>query len=153
MTKSTLSYKGFLGSVSYSAEDDLLYGKIEGVSDLVLYEGRSIEEIKKDFEEAVDEYITECEKMGKDPMRAYRGTFNVRVAPELHRQVAETAVSYGTSLNQFVSSALAYAISHPEIIESRRGIKVKKAHGALMNTAKTKSAVDTLASSARHKAY
>ena len=30
--KNTLNYKGFIGSVSYSDEDQVLYGKIEGIN-------------------------------------------------------------------------------------------------------------------------
>ena len=52
-----IAYKGFKGSVEYSAEDDCLYGKIVGVTDLISYEAQDLPGIKKAFEEAVDEYI------------------------------------------------------------------------------------------------
>ena len=70
----------------------------------------------------VDEYIAECEAMGKELRKAYRGTFNVRLSPELHRQAAEIAASFGVSLNQFVSIAIDYAVRHPKIFEVKKDV-------------------------------
>ena len=52
-----LTYKDYTGSVEYWAEDDIFHGKIEFIRDTVLYEGRSVEELKTNFREAVDDYI------------------------------------------------------------------------------------------------
>lgn len=51
-------YKGYFSQVYYSDEDSVFYGKIDGIRDLVSYEGKSMEEAKKDFEEAVDNYLS-----------------------------------------------------------------------------------------------
>ena len=51
--KDILVYKNFLGSVHFYAEDGVFYGKIEGVNDLVTFEGQSVEELKNAFHEAV----------------------------------------------------------------------------------------------------
>ena len=47
--KNTLSYKGFIGSVSYSDEDGVLFGKIEGINDLVTYESTEVSDLVKQF--------------------------------------------------------------------------------------------------------
>lgn len=52
-----MEYKLFFGSVKYSSEDDILFGKIEFIKDLISYEGKSIDEIRKSFHESVDDYI------------------------------------------------------------------------------------------------
>ena len=52
-----IEYEEFIGSVHYSAKDDLLFGKIEGITDLVTFEGASVKELRKSFKEAVDDYI------------------------------------------------------------------------------------------------
>lgn len=52
-----MEYKLFFGSVKYSSKDDILFGKVEFKKDLISYEGKSIDEIKKSFHEAVDNYI------------------------------------------------------------------------------------------------
>lgn len=104
--KNALEYKGFIGSVQYSADDDILYGKIEGINDLVSYEGASLDEIKAGFQEAVDDYIAFCKQHDKPLFKSYRGSFNVRISEELHRRAVQKALSDGVSLNQLVQRAL-----------------------------------------------
>jgi len=104
--KRTLEYKGFIGSVHYSAEDDILYGKIEGINDLISYEGSTIEEIKASFREAVQDYLEFCRENDKPVFKSYRGSFNIRISEELHRQAVQKAIMDGISLNQLVQRAL-----------------------------------------------
>lgn len=104
--KDVLNYKNFIGSVSFSAEDELFYGKIEGIDDLITFEGSSVKELKAAFEEAVEDYLDLCKQLGKNPEKTYRGTFNVRVKPETHKAAARTATRYGFSLNQLIEKAL-----------------------------------------------
>ena len=66
-----LKYKGYTGSVEYSEEDKCLFGKVQGLTkDLVTYEGSTIEELTKDFEGAVDDYLALCEGKGIVPRRS-----------------------------------------------------------------------------------
>ena len=106
--KDVLTYKDYIGSVHYSAEDEIIFGKIEGINDLVSYEGNSVSELKTAFEEAVEDYLELCERNGKEPEKMYKGTFNVRIKPELHKQAARRAVMEGKSLNQFIEEAIEY---------------------------------------------
>ena len=53
-----LEYKGYKGSVEYSKEDNCLFGKVQGMSkDLIAYEGQTLDELRKDFEDGVDSYL------------------------------------------------------------------------------------------------
>ncbi len=104
--KSTIEYKSYIGSVSFSSEDEVFHGKIEGIDDLVTFEGNSVEELKAAFQEAVDDYVEICSEIGKNPHKSYKGTFNVRIKPELHQKAAKKAMKNGYSLNQFVEKAL-----------------------------------------------
>ena len=63
--KKYLEYKGFHGSVEYSRDDDILYGKVQDIHGLVLYEGKSLDELKKDFCGAVDDYLSIMRKHGQ----------------------------------------------------------------------------------------
>ena len=67
--KDILQYKGFIGSVHFNADDEVFFGKIEGIDDLVSLEGCSVAEIKEAFVEAVDDYITLCEENGKEAVQ------------------------------------------------------------------------------------
>src|SRR3972149_4025372 len=74
--KDVITYKGFIGSVHYSAEDEVFYGKIEGVNDLVTFEGKSVEELKTSFEYVVNEHIKDCEEQELPLEKSYKGNFN-----------------------------------------------------------------------------
>lgn len=54
----TMTYKGYLGSVSYSDKDHVFFGKIEGINGLVNFEGESVKELTAAFHEAVDDYLS-----------------------------------------------------------------------------------------------
>ena len=101
---STMEYKGYLGTVEYNQEDHVLHGKLAFIRDLVTYEATTVEELEREFASAVDDYLATCEKIGKEPGTPFKGTFNVRVGPELHR--AAVIASGDGSLNAFVSEAI-----------------------------------------------
>ncbi|MCI4625125.1 MAG: hypothetical protein L3V56_04095 [Candidatus Magnetoovum sp. WYHC-5] len=64
----TMTYKDYIASIHYSASDEIFYGKVEGLTDLLLFEGSTIEELKKEFQETIEEYIVECTELGKEPI-------------------------------------------------------------------------------------
>ena len=101
-----LQYKTYLATVHFSAEDEVFYGEIIGINDLVSFEGTTVKELKKAFHEAVDDYIATCEEMGKEPEKTYKGSFNVRIPMELHRQAAMYASIKKISLNDLVRQAI-----------------------------------------------
>ena len=101
-----LKYKDFIGSVHFSAEDEVFYGKIEGVNDLVTFEGSTVSKLKAAFKEAVLDYIEICKETGKEVFKSFKGSFNIRVNPELHSKASELALLEGKTLNQFVKEAI-----------------------------------------------
>lgn len=109
--KDVLLYKEFIGTVHFSSEDDVFYGKIEGIEDLVTFEGKSVSELKESFIEAVNDYIELCKKADKKPFKSFKGTFNVRLSPELHKKAFKIAAIEGISLNQFVQKAIEHELN------------------------------------------
>lgn len=109
----TLKYKGYIGSVAYSEPDKVFFGKLEGIDALVNYEGESVAELTAAFHEAVDDYLALCEDIGQKPEKSYTGTFNVRISPATHRQIANRAMEAGISINAFVKKALDEAVRQP----------------------------------------
>ena len=102
----TLHYKGYDGSVEYSAEDRLLHGGLLGIRDAVVYEGRDVDGLESNFRAAVDEYIAFCAAEGKTPDQAFKGSFNIRVGPDLHKRAALFAETHKQKLNAVVVRAL-----------------------------------------------
>ena len=101
-----LSYKNYNGTVEYSKEDDCLFCLVVGVRSLLSYEGESIKELKADFQRVIDEYLADCGERNVEPEQPYKGTFNIRISPELHRNIALYAMEHGKSLNAAVEEAI-----------------------------------------------
>jgi predicted HicB family RNase H-like nuclease len=101
-----LEYKGYTGSIEYSREYDLLYGKIQGINGLISYEGKTGKELESDFKEAIDIYLADCKNAGITPEKSFKGNFNVRVSPELHRKAALLAMEDKMSLNSFIAESI-----------------------------------------------
>ena len=99
-------YKDFVGSVHFNADDEVFFGKIEGIDDLVSFEGKTVAQLKKAFKEAVDDYLALCEESGKRIEKSYKGSFNVRISPDVHRKAKRLAIMKGVSLNQFIQKAV-----------------------------------------------
>ena len=104
--KDILLHKEYLGSVHFNADDEIFYGKIEGIDDLISFEGSSVKELKKAFEDSVNDYLELCNKTGKKLEKSYNGSFNVRISPEIHKRAKQIAIRKGISLNQFVQKAV-----------------------------------------------
>lgn len=108
--KNILKYKGFVGSVNFSAEDRAFYGKVEGINDLVTFEGTTVDELEEAFKYMVEEHIQDCEQEGKPAEKSYKGSFNVRISPDLHRQAAQIASIQGITLNQLTQRAIQHEL-------------------------------------------
>jgi len=106
-----LSYKNYNGTVEYSKEDQCLFGRVVGVKSLLSYEGASVQELEQDFQNVINEYLEDCRERNIEPEQPYKGTFNVRISPELHRNIAIYAMEHGKSLNAVVEEAIGNMVS------------------------------------------
>ena len=109
----TLKYKGYVGSIEFSPEDNLLFGEILGIDGLVNYEGTTMQELTDSFHEAVEDYLAFCKDHNWTPQKSYSGAFNVRVSPDTHKQIANRATEAGISINAFVKKVLDEAVKEP----------------------------------------
>ena len=104
--KELLHYKDYYGTIEASLEDNVLYGKVVGIKGLLSYEGTTLAELEKDFKGVVDEYLNDCQRRGIKPQVSYKGDFNVRVTPKLHRDLVVYADQRDESLNSVVREAI-----------------------------------------------
>jgi predicted HicB family RNase H-like nuclease len=103
----TLKYKGYSGTVEYSEEDNCLFGKVIGMNkNLISYEGKTIEELKADFEAGIDLYFESCLDRGIKPQKPFSGSLNIRIPSELHSQLALKAQMTGRSINAIIKDIL-----------------------------------------------
>jgi len=101
-----LEYKGYTGSIEYSKEDEQLYGKVLGIKGLISYEGATGQKLEADFMDAIDTYFSDCKLDRVAPEKPFKGSFNVRISPKLHRKAALLAMEEKTSLNNFVAESI-----------------------------------------------
>ena len=66
-------------------------GCVAGIRDSVGFHAETVEGLRDAFHEAVEDYIEECAKIGKEPQRAYPGQVMFRVSPEVHRKATMAA--------------------------------------------------------------
>lgn len=116
---SLMEYKGYNGSVEYSAEDKVFFGKIDAIRDLVSFEGTDVESLENAFKEAVNDYLDLCKEEGRNPDKPYKGSFNVRTKPEIHRRLANLAARKKINLNAVAEEAFVKYIE-AENSEQRR---------------------------------
>jgi predicted HicB family RNase H-like nuclease len=109
--KDTMEYNGYFGSVHYNDDDRVFYGKLEFIRALVSYEGTDVVSLRTAFEEAVDDYLEFCKETGKQPEKPFKGSFNLRLGPELHKRLVSNAMNEGKTLNTFVKDLLQRAVS------------------------------------------
>ena len=110
IARNLMEYKGFLGTIEFSAGDNIMFGKVQGVNASITYEGETINDLISDFHDAIEDYLDYCKEKGIEPERAFKGSFNVRLDPELHRRAAIKAAVKGISLNSFVEESIRHSL-------------------------------------------
>jgi predicted HicB family RNase H-like nuclease len=104
-----MTYKGQTARVEFDARDDILVGRLVGITDVVSFHADSVAGLRAAFEEAVDDYLETCAKLGKAPQQPASGRLMLRVPPEVHGAALVAAQAAGTSLNQWAAKVLAEA--------------------------------------------
>ncbi|MDR0456309.1 MAG: type II toxin-antitoxin system HicB family antitoxin [Treponema sp.] len=101
-----MEYKGYLGTVEYDAEAKIFHGDIINTRDVITFQGTTVNEIERAFKDSINGYIAWCKEDGIEPEKPYSGKFNIRLPPEIHRQIAVLAKKRRVSLNSFVVKAI-----------------------------------------------
>jgi predicted HicB family RNase H-like nuclease len=104
--KNVMSHKGYSAVIQYDAEDEIFYGELLGIRDVVGFHADNVAELKVAFVEALEDYLETCRKIGKEPQRPFSGNVMLRVDPVVHSKVAQAAQAAGQSLNQWGEAAL-----------------------------------------------
>ena len=107
-----LKYRGYYGSIEVSTEDNCLFGKLQFIRALVNYEGETVSELEKAFQEAVDDYLNTCANQKIKPEIPCKGSFNVRVGHDLHLAASVAARRQSISLNDLTRNALSEYLEH-----------------------------------------
>ena len=102
-----MKYKGYWAEISYSDEDECFCGKIEGLkNDLISFEGETVKELKKDFKNAINNYLETCKELNKEPEKQCKGSLNVRLGVELHNKAKMKSIEQNISINELIKNAV-----------------------------------------------
>ena len=101
-----MNYKGYEATVEFDDEDRLFVGRVINTKDVIVFDGLSVDELEQSFHAVIDEYLEDCQSLGKTPDKPFSGRFNLRISSELHRKAAIQASQEGISLNTLVEQAL-----------------------------------------------
>jgi predicted HicB family RNase H-like nuclease len=105
-----MKYKGYIGHVEYDDEAKIFHGEVVGLSDIITFQGKSVEELEEAFRGSVEDYLAWCKKRREKPEKTFSGTFNLRIPPELHAKLVFHAKTIGISLNSYVTEKLRSSI-------------------------------------------
>ncbi len=108
-----MKYKGYIGCVEYDDEAKIFHGEVVGLRDVITFQGKTVDELEQAFKDSVDEYLVWCKQRGEKPEKAFSGTFNLRIPPDLHARLAFQAKTIGMSLNSYITDQLCYIYSQP----------------------------------------
>src|SRR5436190_23364338 len=101
-----MKYKGYFGEVTYDDEAKIFHGEVFGLKDIITFQGKSVNELKKAFQDSINDYLAWCEERGERPEKTYSGKLHIRMNPNLHAHLAIEAAKQGLSLNDLVNKKL-----------------------------------------------
>lgn len=113
-----IEYKGYHAKLDVNFDDNILVGTVIGVNDTLCFHATTVDEAKEVFANCIDEYLEMCKEFGREPDKEYKGSFNVRITPELHKKADLEARKRNISLNQFVMDSIENEISGQSVIKT-----------------------------------
>lgn len=106
-----MEYKGYVGQVTFDDEADIFHGEVANTRDVITFQGKSVDEIRKAFHESIDDYLEWCQERNKVPDKPFSGKLVVRIPVALHRSIFLSAKHEGKSLNKWIEEHLASSSS------------------------------------------
>jgi predicted HicB family RNase H-like nuclease len=107
-----LKYKGYLGHIEFDTDAEIFHGEVINTKDVITFQGKTARELKKAFEDSVEDYLEFCATRHEKPEKPFSGKLNLRLTPDIHREVYIAAAQESLSLNAWIINALKEAIHH-----------------------------------------
>ncbi len=104
-----MQYKGYLSRVEFDDEANLFHGEVVNTRDVVTFQGTTVEDLHRAFEDSVDDYLAFCAERGEAPDPPFSGRLTICLSPEQHRKVVLAADRAGKHLDQWTAEVLEHA--------------------------------------------
>ncbi len=102
----TMKYRGYTARIDFDDRDNIFVGDIVGLNERLTFHGASVDELRGDFEFAVDHYLAACAAAGQKPERQASGKLLIRIPADVHASAGAAAAAEGKSLNQWIAEVL-----------------------------------------------
>src|SRR5215211_6232494 len=124
-----MKYKGYTATVEYDSSVNLLHGRVDNIQGIISFSAGSTEELQREFEASVDDYLAFCEEHHLEPEKPYSGRLVLRLEPGVHRAIAIAAKHKSQSLNTWITyilkKELNWANGQPDEASQTSGIDLK----------------------------
>ena len=101
-----MGHKGYHAAVTFDDEAGVFHGEVMDTRDVIVFEGTSVVQLKKEFEFSIDDYLKVCEERGRTPDKPFSGKIPLRIPPEVHRAATAAAKAQGKSLNAWITETV-----------------------------------------------
>lgn len=118
MKNNILEYKKYIAQLDFDLEDSIIVGKVVNTKDIISFHASNLPEVQQAFRDIIDTYLEACEGEGIDPSKPYSGKFNLRITPDLHRELSVEAAQEGVSLNDLTAQLLKIGLSHKHDLDT-----------------------------------
>ena len=119
MLTNMLNYQGYYAEFGYDDSADALHGRVIGLTDVIDFYGRTIDELKDEFRASIDEYVAWCREEGTEPEKTWSGKMTLRPSDEQRRRYAVAAAAQKKSVSAWMletldraSDAISCTIAH-----------------------------------------
>ena len=104
-----MQYKGYRAAVTYDSEAGVIHGEVVDTRDVIFFEATSVEQLNKEFQFSIDDYLAVCAEKGRTPDKPFSGRIPLRLRPEVHRAATVAARTGGKSLNAWLAETIEQA--------------------------------------------
>ena len=104
-----MTYKGYTAEIEVDIEAGILFGRVIDIKDVVTFKGKTVEEVRAEFQNSVDDYLAFCEELGEEPDKPFSGKLPFRTTPDRHRKIFLAAKKAGKSINAWMDEVLVVA--------------------------------------------
>ena len=107
-----MEYRGYIAKVEYDDSVGMLHGEVINAAPypIVTFEASDVDGLKREYHGSIDDYLDWCEEDGVEPRREFSGKLNLRLGPDLHRQVSLEAAANDLSINEWITRTISREI-------------------------------------------
>jgi len=107
----TMQYKGYTALIEYSADDECFVGQVIGIRHAIIFDGTSVDEIRANFEEMIDDYPAMCADLDQEPNEPV-SEIMIPLSPELYAKASRKAEYDGVPVEKIMETALRKFVQH-----------------------------------------